>query len=136
MGTGRTHLKSSTMTKPVVRLPEPIRDRIVSHCQAELPYEACGLLGVRNGSVVETYPARNLDRSSTSYTVDPSDHFAAMVDAEERGFTLGGVYHSHPNGNASMSQTDVAKALEPEWVYLVVGLGSAEPEISLNRVGA
>ncbi|MCH7899810.1 MAG: Mov34/MPN/PAD-1 family protein [Acidobacteria bacterium] len=34
---------------------------------------------------------------------------------------MSGVFHSHPDGSAEPSMDDVAAALDPEWVYLVVG---------------
>ncbi len=119
------------MTKPAVHLPEDIRRRIIEHCEAELPNEACGLLAVSDGEVVTVYPTRNADRSPTSYTVDPADHIGALLDAESKGWELGGVYHSHPNGPAELSDIDRAKALEPEWIHVVVGFGGGEPEVRI-----
>jgi proteasome lid subunit RPN8/RPN11 len=109
------------MTRPVVRLPERLRRRIVDHCRAALPNEGCGLLAMDGDVVVEVYPTANLDSSPTSFTISPADHYAALVDAESKGWTLGGVFHSHPRGEPMMSATDLRHALDPDWVYLVVG---------------
>jgi proteasome lid subunit RPN8/RPN11 len=67
--------------------------------------------------------------------VPPQDHYAALVDAESHGWQLGGVFHSHPSGPATMSSVDVDRALEADWVYLVVGL-EGEVELSAWRGGA
>jgi proteasome lid subunit RPN8/RPN11 len=109
------------MTRPAVHLPEEARRQIIDHCRDQLPNEACGLLAVDAGRVVKVYPTDNLDSSPDSYTVPPDDHYRALIDAESHGWTLGGVFHSHPNGTAQMSTTDVAGANEPEWLYVVVG---------------
>lgn len=116
------------MTTPAVRLPERLRKEIVAHCVGQLPYEACGLLGMAGGEVVTIYPTANADASPTSFTVPPTEHMDALVDAEAKGLVLGGVFHSHPGGRATMSAVDIARALEPEWVYVVVGLENGEPE--------
>ena len=79
--------------------------------------------------VVKVYPTTNADASPSSYTIPPQEHFDALTDAESHGWQIGGVFHSHPHGPARMSSTDVAKALEPDWVYLVVGLSGEEPEV-------
>lgn len=35
---------------------------------------------------------------------------------------MGGSFHSHPGGPAVPSPRDVEAALDPEWIYLIVGL--------------
>lgn len=110
------------MTRPAVRLSEDLRRRIVDHCLAEAPNEGCGLLAMQGNEVVKIYPTRNLDGSPVSYTIPPEEHFAALTEAESKGWELGGVFHSHPSGDARPSMIDVQRALEPEWAYLVVGL--------------
>ena len=47
---------------------------------------------------------------------------------------IAGVYHSHPRGPAEPSATDVAEAYYPEWIYLIVGLGGARPELRAFRI--
>jgi proteasome lid subunit RPN8/RPN11 len=43
------------------------------------------------------------------------------MDAEGRGWRLGGVFHSHPSGPSVLSSLDIERGLDPEWIYLVVG---------------
>jgi proteasome lid subunit RPN8/RPN11 len=85
--------------------------------------------------VTRIYPTRNADASPTSYTIPPEEHYAALIDAESNGWALGGVFHSHPNGPAALSRVDLDRALEPDWVYVVVGLGDDEPDLSVTRIG-
>ncbi|MEX1208528.1 MAG: M67 family metallopeptidase [Acidimicrobiia bacterium] len=109
-------------------LSEAIRAEIVLHARAGHPNEACGLLAVDgDGRVRRAYCLDNVDRSPFSFTVDPDQHFASLIDAESNGWSLGGSFHSHPRTGAVPSQTDISRALEPDWVYLIVGL--ADPEI-------
>lgn len=65
------------------------------------------------------YPTTNQASSPFTYTVDPDEHFRAMLHAEAMGWALSGVFHSHPTGSALPSVIDVAKALEPDWLYLI-----------------
>ena len=74
------------------------------------------------------YPTANLDNSPASFTVPPEAHIDALTNAESNGWTLGGSFHSHPNGPAVPSSVDAERALESDWVYLVVGLVD-EPEV-------
>lgn len=121
------------MTRPVFRLPEELANRIVAHCLAALPDEGCGLFAMNEESVVEVYPTTNATPSPVAYTVPPGSHFAALRDAEAKGWRLGGAFHSHPYGDAELSMVDLQAVLEPEWVYLVVGM-RAEPELRAWRV--
>lgn len=123
------------MANPVLHLPQHLRAVIVAHCRAALPNEGCGLLALDGDAVVEVYPTDNEDRSPVAYTVPPRQHFDALGDAESHGWSLGGAFHSHPGGPARMSATDLAKALERDWVYLVVGLGSGTVDIGAWRDG-
>ena len=122
------------MTRPVASLPDALRQEIVDHCLSELPNEGCGLLAVSAGRVVRVYPTSNSDSSPTSFTIPPEEHFAALIDAEANGWEIGAVFHSHPNGPPTMSTTDHARALEPEWTYFVVGLGHGEPAVAAHTI--
>jgi proteasome lid subunit RPN8/RPN11 len=119
-----------------IHLPAELRRQIVDHCLAALPNEGCGLLAMDGDRVVRVYPTGNDETSPTSYTIPPREHFDALTDAESRGWRLGGVFHSHPNGPARMSATDLAQALEPDWVYVVVDLAGEKPEIAAWLQGA
>ena len=108
------------MTTPVV-LPDSIRHQIIEHCQTWVPLEGCGLLAMDGDELVAVYPTANEMASPTGYTIPPQQHLDALLDAEARGWRLGGVFHSHPDGPAEPSDIDVQAALDPEWVYVVVG---------------
>jgi len=108
-----------------------IRRVMVAHAVSCLPDEACGLLASDgSGRLCAVYCLRNATPSPTAYTLDPEEHFRALRDAESRGRRLAGVFHSHPKGPAAPSPTDVAQALEPDWLYVVVSLEDpAVPEV-------
>lgn len=122
------------MLSATLLLSEPLRRLIIDHCVLALPNEGCGLIASDgDDNVVAVYPTANLDESPSGYTVPPEEHFAALKDAESKGWELSGVFHSHPHGSAKPSMVDVASALDPEWIYLVVGL-QAGPVIRAWRL--
>jgi proteasome lid subunit RPN8/RPN11 len=122
------------MTRPAAFLSDDLRREIVDHCLSELPNEGCGLLAVSDGAVVRVYPTSNSDSSPTSFTIPPEEHFEALRDAESNGWEIGGVFHSHPAGPAIMSATDLARALEADWTYFVVGLRDGTPIVAAHTI--
>jgi len=115
----------------VLRLTPGVREQVVAHCLAGVPEEACGLLGGSpEGDDVQAvicWAARNLAASSTLYELDPADHLRADREAEGKGLEIVGVFHSHTHTEAYPSPTDVARAPDPEWHYLLVSLADEEP---------
>ncbi len=111
-----------TPARPLV-VPEPIRLAVLTHAENSLPDECCGLIAVANGAIRFAYPLTNANPSPVSFTVDPAEHFGAMRHAESQGWEILGVFHSHPEGEATPSPTDVAMAWDPEWIHLIVGGG-------------
>jgi len=102
-------------------------DEVVAHAREEAPRECCGLLlGVAN-RVESAFRARNALDSFTSYLVEPEDHFAAIRAARSRRLAVIGAYHSHPAAPADASPRDIAEAAYPDFIYLIVALGSAGP---------
>jgi len=111
-------------------MPEPIRQAILTHAENMLPDECCGLIASVAGAIRFAYPLTNSNPSPVSFTIDPSEHFGAMNHAENQGWEISGVFHSHPTGERSPSATDVAMAWDPLWIHLVVARG----EIAAFRI--
>jgi proteasome lid subunit RPN8/RPN11 len=108
----------------VLELPQAAVDDIVALAVEEYPYEACGLVaGPPGGSTVARfYRCRNAAGSARVYTIDPRDHLRAERDAEDHGWEVLGVVHSHTHTEAYPSPTDVAQAPDPAWHYAIVSL--------------
>ncbi len=123
-----------TPVPETLNLPSGLRERIIAHCLAGLPNEACGLIASdSSGSIVAVYPTGNEQPSPVTYTIPPGDHYAALRDADAHGWELSGVFHSHPNGPARPSVVDLASAPDPTWIYLVVDM-RGEPTIRAWRI--
>jgi [CysO sulfur-carrier protein]-S-L-cysteine hydrolase len=124
---------------------EEMIEAMRQHARFCAPEEACGLIAVdAAGRPRMVYCLTNDEHSARRFTVSPSEHFGAMRHAERHGWEIGGVFHSHPSGQAAPSPTDIEHAPDRTWWYLVVGfdgtLGSfridgAAAEVATRVVG-
>jgi proteasome lid subunit RPN8/RPN11 len=120
-----------------IRLPSVLRRAIVREAIAAGSCECCGFLIGRRRDLVAILPMANVAESpETRFKVDDAAHVDARRVLRKLDPPLGiiGVYHSHPRGDARPSATDVAEAYYPEWLYLIVGLGGARPELRAFRI--
>ena len=109
-------------------IPDDIRAAIEAHARRTFPEEACGLLARGlDGELTKAYCLTNADRSPSSFTVDPDEHFAALRHAEGNGWSIAGAFHSHPRTAPVPSPADVRGALDPDWVHVIVGPVEAGP---------
>ena len=120
----------------VLQLPQAIVDDIVALAVEEYPYEACGLIAGPVGAdeVAHFYRCRNVAGSARVYTIDPLEHLRAERDAEDRGWEIIGVVHSHTHTEAAPSPTDIAQAPDPGWHYAIVSLRVEEPSLRSYRI--
>lgn len=92
-------------------LPRAAMTSMRRHVRRRAPLEACGLLAGRNGRVELVVGVRNAARSPVRYLMDPRGQWHALEKFEQLGMELLGIYHSHPNGPAQPSPTDITEAL-------------------------
>ncbi len=115
-------------------------DLLVAHAYDCFPHEACGLIagpatdGVGGDEAAHFSPCRNAAESARVYTIDPKDHLHAELDADDRGWEINGVVHSHTHSEPYPSPTDVAQAPVPSWHYVIVGLKRDAPEVRSYRI--
>jgi proteasome lid subunit RPN8/RPN11 len=95
---------------------------IGAHARRESPNECCGLLIGTTELIDEAVAARNMVAAPSRYQIDPRDHIAANRRLRGTGRRVVGAYHSHPRTPATPSSTDLAEALYPEFVWLIVSL--------------
>src|SRR5918999_2555609 len=74
---------------------EAIRD----HAGADFPDECCGALIDVGGTIVEAIPLKNTTGGGAArrFRIGPEGYREAEAQARNRGATLVGFYHSHPN---------------------------------------
>jgi proteasome lid subunit RPN8/RPN11 len=104
--------------------------------------EACGLFagtvqgdGADAHAVVQRfYPTENEAASSKVYTVPGKAFLRADRDAEDHGWQLLGVMHSHTHTEAYPSPTDVRQAPDETWHYVIVSLRDDLPSLRSYRI--
>ena len=102
-------------------------NKIISHSEGAYPKECCGLLVGHHRSgdiyVCEVHESTNIaDTPVDRFEIDPQLRFD--LERRMRGETLDvvGVYHSHPDGPALPSQTDIERAWESNLVWLITAV--------------
>ena len=120
----------------MLRLDRAAFDAICAHAFAEYPLEMCGLIAGAPGEDRADifYPCGNVAESAKVYTIDPTDHYRAEMDADDRDWEINGVVHSHTHSEPYPSPTDVAAAPDPDWHYVIVSLKRESPEVRSYRI--
>lgn len=106
---------------------------MLEHARESAPDECCGLLVGRQGQVVGSARARNLEASPTRYRIDPLDHFAAIHAARSQGQRVVGAYHSHPTSAPVPSPSDIEEASwGSAFLYVIVSLADDAGERAIR----
>ncbi len=112
-----------------------MHEAMVAHANYCFPEEACGLIAVDDEMRPRmVYAMTNVDRSRVRFTVSPKEHFGAIRHAERYGWSIAGSFHSHPESSAFPSARDIEGALDPKWLYLIVGMGNGAPDLRGFRI--
>ena len=109
-------------------------DDIVAHAREAAPAECCGLLIGAGEAIASTIRTKNLSQDANCFEIDPGEHIRARRELRSRGLEVLGFYHSHPRSPAVPSATDLAEALYPEHVYLIVSVRAEPAEVRLYRL--
>jgi len=90
------------------------------HVLSCLPEEACGLIsGTQNGEIVSVFPITNELHSQTAFQMAPQEQIQAFLQIEKNNLDLIAVYHSHPNGLARPSESDIDQFQYPGVIQLI-----------------
>lgn len=105
-------------------------EKVLAHCKAEYPDEACGLLAGKANRAEKLYTMTNVEPSSVSYMMDPGEQFKVMKEMRANGDRMVAIYHSHPHSPAYPSPKDVSLAFYSDSFYLIVGLSKGEEPVT------
>ncbi len=113
-----------------------MKNEMIRHARAELPYEACGIIaGVIGEGVTRFYPARNELQSETRYNIDPEDLYRILMELEDNGLDVWGIFHSHPATPAYPSATDLKQSYYPDAYYLILSFMNPEkPDLRAFKI--
>lgn len=106
---------------------------MIEHARRWAPNEACGLVAARDGIIVGAYPLGNADPAPDRFTLDPSEQFGAIQDADGRGWVIAGSFHSHPASEPIPSNADLGGGGDPGWVNFIVGVESGAIAVRAYR---
>jgi proteasome lid subunit RPN8/RPN11 len=111
-----------------VVLKSALQNRIFEQMEAHYPNECGGfLLGAIDGSIIlieDTAQIENVfaaEEQYHRYAMTPQDWARLEDEADERGLTLVGYYHSHPDSPAIPSVYDRDHAL-PNFTYIITSV--------------
>jgi proteasome lid subunit RPN8/RPN11 len=112
-----------------------VRAAVVAHARRTRPAECCGLLVGRGRRVEFAVPMRNTEASPTRFRLDDEAHLELrrVLRPFVPALRIVGVYHSHPGGGPVPSARDVAEAMYPDWLYVIVGL-TPRPRVRAYRI--
>ncbi len=97
--------------------------QMVDHAQREYPREACGVIGGLGSKVLTIVPLANISRAPEQhYRMDDAGLTQTLFDLQNKGWSLIGFYHSHPQGDPIPSTTDIQQATYPNTPYVIIGL--------------
>jgi proteasome lid subunit RPN8/RPN11 len=108
-----------------VVLTSELQVRIKAQMESTYPNEGGGfLLGTPDGDSIRIHEIIQIDNVFAAeeqyhrYAMTPKDWMRLEDEADSRGLTLVGYYHSHPNSRAIPSVFDRDHAL-PNFVYII-----------------
>lgn len=110
-----------------LRIPRPLADEIVAHCEAGRPHEACGIVGLVEGEVVKVFRMTNAAASPMRYSLEPREQLAVENTLADEGWE-GAPFHSHTRTEAYPSPTDVRLAVG-DIPYVIVSLATEPASI-------
>ncbi|UCH05961.1 MAG: M67 family metallopeptidase [Candidatus Thorarchaeota archaeon] len=83
-----------------MRLSKAALEQLHTHAEKALPLESVALLfgHIQKSEVIVARIEflENVAASTTSFAVDPEREYHLLMDAEERGEEMVGIFHSHP----------------------------------------
>ena len=128
-------------------VPPDLRARLVNIARAALPHESCGFVaGVPGVSdtdqirVERIEPVANALASPVAFALDGQAMIAAETRLAADGYTVVGVFHSHPAAAAVPSARDLddASLYDPSgaFVHVIVSMQGFAPTLRAWRLTA
>jgi len=121
----------------VVTISSGLRARIFEQLQQAYPNEGGGfLLGVEQGEsliIRDVHPVANVfaaEEQYHRYAMTPTDWMRLEDEADAKGLTLVGYYHSHPDHPAQWSPTDFEEAHWLGCCYVITAVAQGKAAVT------
>ena len=116
------------------RIPADLLQELVDCAREGFPNEACGILAgdraaADGGGPTRFVPMRNAAGSPARYLIDPDEQLRVMLEIDDGGEVVWGIFHSHVASPPEPSATDIGLALYPDSLYLICSLAGAVPVV-------
>ena len=100
--------------------------------------ERCGvLIGKKDGEdliVKEIVEIRNISENPYLFRMDPEELCQVWIDAENKGFDILAVFHTHPRGFARPSFHDLEGLKQTGLIWVLVGLDGVRAYIYKEKL--
>ena len=110
-----------------IRINQSVLKHIKALSEAAFPEEACGLLISRKQQpdhLIRQVQASNVHaKPDRFFEMDPVVLLRTHREVRASDEYIAGVWHSHPSGTSIPSETDRLMALDPAYIWLIVGVG-------------
>ena len=114
-----------------IQIPGLALGKMVRHCLDQSPAEAVGFLVGHGAAVRLVEPLRNIvpiPENRRAFLAEPYSQFLAERRAASMGLRIVAVYHSHPDGGASLSANDIAVSRRSIPLHVVISFSVRLPE--------
>jgi [CysO sulfur-carrier protein]-S-L-cysteine hydrolase len=119
-----------------IEIPGSALKEMIRHCLSESPAEAVGLLAGQGAAVRLVEPLRNIvskPHNRLAFLADPYCQFLAERRTASTGLELLAIYHSHPDGGASLSAKDIAVSRRDIPMHVVISFPVQLPKQVVTR---
>ncbi len=113
----------------MLKIKKEAVEKIKKQGEEGYPYEICGFMlgnidyqnNIRECIEVYQVENQNKERANDRFEIDPKDYIKVEDYADEKGISIIGIYHSHPDHPDKPSQTDLMFA-QPDMSYIIVSV--------------
>lgn len=108
----------------MLHLSNDLRDEILEAADSAFPHECCGMIEGASADLTwrahAIHRARNVaEDAANHFLIDPQLQFDLLRKLRGSERRIIGCFHSHPNGLTAPSADDRAKAIEPNFLWLI-----------------
>jgi [CysO sulfur-carrier protein]-S-L-cysteine hydrolase len=119
-----------------LRLPRALVDAMIADARERAPNEAVGMLGGNDQRAIVKCIRLPNSEAGPAYWADPFAQWQALRTFKGEGLVPVAVYHSHPEGGATLSAADRAFAARVNMPQIVIALNEGRARLAAYDVGA